>query len=107
MSDQTRRPTARAAAQPTKGEALSRLRGLKRRIAITTALVFGGASALTVSHQVGSSAPQAAPGGTVRTPVQEDGDESFFSQGGSNGQQGYGFGANAVPKAPVTSTRVS
>jgi hypothetical protein len=107
MGEQPRPPTAQAAVQPTKAETLGRLRGLKRRIAVATVLAFGGASALAASHHVGSPAPQAAAGGAVGTPVQEGGDEGFFNQGGSNGQQGYGFGAGAAPQPPVARTGVS
>jgi len=92
-----------------KAATLLRVENWKNRLVIGSAVVFSATAVLASSHQVGSSVGSTASAAYAQAPGSGTAASSqgFFSQGGANGQQSYGFGSGGNLQAPVAATGVS
>ncbi len=93
-----------ATGKPSKAAMFARLQRLKTQTVVGTVAVFLGVSALAATHQVGSAA---SPSTALNVTSSSSDDGGFFSQGGSDNQQGYSFQQGTSSQAPVSGTGVS
>ena len=103
---------SRSGVAPDKAETVRRLHFLKQRIAVLTVLGFGVLSGLVAGHHVGAAAqsnPAAPAATTVPTPAPStDQGNSFWDQGGTSDQGGYGYGfGNGGSQGPVAGSGAS